>query len=246
MPVCAKNPLHIRLYARSLGTYAKTDKNDAKIIAQYALERKVDAMQTVSKQQLALKELLASRRRFVVQRVQLLNQLQTATQELVIKETQRLIEQTDTSIEHIEAAIDTIIADDAEWKAQSELLQSVPGIGKETARTLLIECPELGKGDADSVSCLVGVAPLNWDSGKMSGKRHIFGGRRSVRCALFNAVRAAIHFTKTDNVFKRMFERLRLAGKSYKSAMIAAAHKMLKIAHALLKSGTKWENKLTA
>ncbi|MDR0869325.1 MAG: transposase [Planctomycetaceae bacterium] len=121
------------------------------------------------------------------------------------------------------------------------------GIGKETARTLLIECPELGKGDADSISCLVGVAPLNWDSGKMNGKRHIFGGRRSVCCELYEAVMTAVHRCKEDNVFRQLFKRLTVElKKPYKSAMVAVIHKMVRVVHALLKNGTKWENKLTA
>lgn len=244
LPVTAKNPLHIRMFARSFGIYAKSDKNDAKVIARFAAERKPKAMQPVSAQQVTLKELIASRRQLVVVRIQLKNQLELVQIKTVIKGTKKILEQVDKQIKCVETEMEKILADNEEWTARKEILKSVPGIGNETARTLLIECPELGSGDADKISCLVGVAPLTWDSGKMRGKRHIFGGRTVVRNALFLAANAAVFFTKEDNVFKQMYHRLKTAGKKHKEAIIAVAHKMLKIAHSLLKNQEMWKNKL--
>jgi len=206
LPVRAKNPLHIRMFARSFGTNAKTDKNDARIIAQFAMERKPDATQPIDKQQLAMQELITARRQLVKVRVQLQNQLELATQKIVVKSHLKLIENINKQIEKIETEMETILASNDEWKHRKEILKSVPGIGDETARTLLIECPELGSGDADKSSALVGVVPMNWDSGKMHGRSHIFGGRITVRCALYNAAVASVFFCKkADNVFKQMY-----------------------------------------
>ncbi|GHT47120.1 hypothetical protein FACS189454_09230 [Planctomycetales bacterium] len=143
--------------------------------------------------------------------------------------------------------MERLIKENFDWQKQKEILESVPRIGAGTVRTSLVDLPELGTEKPDSVCTLAGIVPVNRDRGKMRGKRSIFGGRGEVRAALYNAAMAAVFVTKKDNVFKQMDQKLMDEGKkSHKVALIAVAHKILEVIHALLKNGTNWENKLAA
>jgi transposase len=171
--------------------------------------------------------------------------MEHATQKEALAVTKSLIEPITKRIKKVEQVMEKLIKENSDWQKQKEILESVPGIGADTVRTILAELPELGTGGADSVCALVGVVPVNRDSGKMRGKRSLFGGRGSVRVALHNAAMAAVFLTKKDNVFKKMYQKMTSEGKKAPNvARIAVAHKMLKIIHALLKYGVKWENKI--
>jgi transposase len=191
IPVCAKNPKHIRMFARSFGTNAKTDKNDAKVIALFAAERKPKADKVPEKQEQELKELLTARRQLVRSRVSFQNQQQTVRQKDVLNALQKVVEEINEQIAIIENTLEALLSSNDDWQ-----------------------------------------------------ERHIYDGRTLVRCVMYNAAKSAVYVVKQANVFQAMYERLTAAGKSSKTALIAVAHKMLKIVHALLKNKVRWENKL--
>ena len=125
------------------------------------------------------------------------------------------------------------------WRVQEDLLRSVPGIGPTVARTLLGELPELGRLDRRAIAALVGVAPFNRDSGQWRGRRMIWGGRGSVRAALYMAALVA---TRHNPTLKRFYQRLRAAGKPPKVALVAVMRKLLTIVNAMLAHQSRWQN----
>jgi transposase len=171
------------------------------------------------------------------------NQLQQATERFVVKHTKPLIEIFTKRIKKVQQELQKFIADNAEWKTKQAILQSVPSVGEVVSTVLLAELPELGSGSADSVSALVGVVPLTCQSGVWKGKRRIMGGRGAVRCALYEAVMAAVYRCKADNVFRQLFKRLtEELRKPFKMAMVAVMHKMVRVVHALLKKREMWNS----
>jgi transposase len=125
------------------------------------------------------------------------------------------------------------------WRVHEDLLRSVPGIGPTVARTLLGELPELGRLDRRAIAALVGVAPFNRDSGQWRGRRMIWGGRASVRAALYMA---ALVGTRHNPILKRFYQRLRAAGKPPKVALVAVMRKLLTIVNAMLAHQSRWQN----
>ena len=125
------------------------------------------------------------------------------------------------------------------WRERDELLQSVPGIGDVVARTLIADLPELGRLDRKQIAALVGVAPLNRDSGKMRGKRTTWGGRAKVRCALYMAALVA---SRRNPVLKAFYQRLVSAGKAKKLALTAVMRKLLTILNAMVRDNTRWQS----
>ena len=124
------------------------------------------------------------------------------------------------------------------WRAQDNLLRSVPGIGPTTAATLLAELPELGRLSRQQIAALVGVAPLNRDSGARRGPRVTWGGRAAVRAPLYMATRVAMRY---NPVIRAFYQRLRAAGKPPKVAAVAAMHKLLTILNAMVKAQRPWQ-----
>jgi len=134
-----------------------------------------------------------------------------------------------------------LIESDDDWRNKRDLLSSVPGVGPVTASQVVATLPELGKLNRQQIAALVGVAPVNRDSGTMRGKRTIFGGRASVRCALYMATFCA---TKYNPVIRRFAERLRAAGKPFKVVIVAAMRKLLTILNVMLRENRPWDPKL--
>jgi transposase len=245
IPMYVANPTHVRYYAKSKGILYKTDKVDAKVLAEFALERQPQPTRCPNEHEAALKEFVALRRQLIRERTALKNQCEHASQQKTVKITKELIEFITKRIKQIEQTMEKLIQENSEWSQRKKILQSIPGIGPDTVRTLQADLPELGKGSVERMSTLAGLAPLNHESGKWMGKRTIRGGRATVRAALHNAAMAAIYFTKKNNVFKQMHQHLtKELHKPHKVAVIAVAHKMLKIAHTLVKNGVLWENKI--
>jgi transposase len=135
--------------------------------------------------------------------------------------------------------IDQLRKESEDWNKQYELLTSVPGVGRVTAVTLLSMLPELGKLPFKKLSSLVGIAPMNCDSGKMRGKRRIMGGRAMVRSVLYMSALVAVQH---NPVIQDFYQRLLKAGKLKKVALIACAHKLLGFLHAIVKNQTPWLN----
>ncbi len=240
IPFHQVNPRWTRAYAVSRGQLAKTDKVDAKLLAEFAAERSPEAHEMPSQREVELDELLRWHRQLTLQKAKLKTQLKQARSAFVVKEIQAVLDTCLQKLAAVEAAIDKLIRDDPESQAREEILRSVPGIGPQAARTLIVALPELGRMNKAQVASLAGVAPMNCDSGRHRGQRHIRGGRAPVRRTIFAAISSSV--TRGFNpVLHAVYTRLRAAGKSYKVAMTACVRKMLVTLNTMLRNGTKWQ-----
>jgi transposase len=244
VPFKVVNPARARDYAKSRGILAKTDKLDAKVLAQFAAERKFAPQQIPSQTQRQLKELLVWRRQLIATRTAHRNQLEHASYKTIVKGTKKLLEQIEKQIEKVETELNKLIDEDPHWSNINEILQSIPGVGPETARTLIVECPDLGKGNPAELCSLMGLVPFNRDSGKFRGQRGIRGGRSLARTTLYMAAQTVVKRVKEDNVFKKLYERITKT-RPHKVGIIAVAHKIMIIAHAMVKKNEKWQNRLS-
>jgi transposase len=234
------NPRQARDFARAMGQLAKTDRIDARILAQLGevierhpeREKFVKPLPTAEQQALAA---LVSRRR------QLITMLGAERNRLALAHAQ-----TRRSVETIiETLMDELgrVDDDMSVSVRtnfsdlSALLRSAKGVGNATVATLIAEVPELGRLSRREISALIGVAPVNRDSGTMRGKRTIFGGRGSVRRVLYMAALVAARF---NPVIKSFYDRLVVAGKPKKVALVACMRKLLTILNAMVKGGKPW------
>jgi transposase len=239
--VAVVNPRQARDFARALGKLAKTDKIDAATLAQFAQLGHARSCEKQPENRTLLDDLV-TRRRQVTQMLAMEKTRQQIPQDkqtrAMIAKVIRLLEQ---QREDLDRRIAQLIESDDDWRNKRDLLSSVPGIGTVTASQLVADLPELGKLNRQQIAALVGVAPINRDSGTMRGKRTIFGGRASVRCALYMAAFCAMKF---NPVIKCFAERLRAAGKPFKVIVIAAMRKLLTILNIMLKENQSWNPKL--
>jgi len=204
LPVAVVNPTRVRNFARSTGQFAKTDKLDAKIIAQFAqaVKPKVRPLRTSEQEHL---DALVTRRRQIVDTITAEKNRKSTTHHKLKERLQRHIDWLEEELKALDDEIEKSIQQSAEWREKAAILRSVPGVGPVTASTLLAELPELGARNRQQIAALVGVAPVNKDSGKKRGKRRVFGGRASVRSALYMATLAATTF---NPVIRSFYERL--------------------------------------
>jgi transposase len=236
LPIAIVNPTRVRNFARSTGQLAKTDKLDAKMIAQFAqaVQPQVRPMRTAEQERL---NGLVTRRRQMVQILTAEKNRRSTTHPAVQAQLMEHIAWLEDGISRLEIEIDTFIQQHSEWKEKASILQSVPGVGPVTASTLLAELPELGTRNRQQIAALVGVAPLNRDSGKMRGKRRVFGGRASVRRTLYMATLSA---TRSNPVIRAFYERLLANGKEKKVALTACMRKLLVILNSMIRSNSAW------
>lgn len=233
LPVAVVNPRQVRDFAKGIGKLAKTDSIDAYVLARFGETNRPEPRPLPTEEEKLLKELLTRRRQLVDLRASEKNRLHRAKSKRVRNSVQTVIETLSREIQDIDDDLDNTIKQSPLWRENEDLLKSFNGIGPVTARTLLGSLPELGKTDRQKISCLVGVAPINQDSGAKRGKRRIQGGRPHVRKALYMATVSAIRCNKA---IKRFYESLREAGKPVKVAMVACMRKILVILNAMLKS----------
>ena len=240
--VAVVNPRQARDFARATGKLAKTDKIDACTLAQFA---QLGLARLCEKQpeNATLLDDLVTRRRQVTQmmamektRAQIPQDKRTRA---MIAKVIRLLEQ---QREDLDRRIADLIESDDDWRNKRDLLASVPGVGQTTAQQLIADLPELGNLNRQQIAALVGVAPINRDSGRYRGQRRIAGGRASVRCALYMATFCAMKFNPLIGSF---VQRLRAAGKPFKVALVAAMRKLLTILNLMLKENQPWKAKLT-
>ena len=237
LPVVVVNPRQVRDFARSKGILAKTDKIDAGVIAQFAeaIRPEVRPLKTEEAQKL---DALLSRRRQILQMLTAeKNRLQSApvwTQ----KDIQKHIHWLEKNLDQFNQDLDRMVKESPIWRAKDEILQSAKGVGPVLSVTLISQLPELGTLQGKKIAALVGVAPLNRDSGKFRGRRTIWGGRAEVRSVLLMATRIAIRF---NPVIQAFYERLEKAGKVRKVAETACMRKLLMILNAMLKNNTCWQ-----
>lgn len=237
LPVAVVNPKRVRDFAQALGRRARTDALDAAVLAAFAHQLRPPVRPLAGAEAQELQALVARRNQLIEMRTMESNRLATANR-AVRRSIEAILRALDKQIESSDGELTRAIERSAAWKAKDELLQSIPGIGPVVSRTLLAELPELGTLSREQVAALVGVAPLNRDSGRWNGKRFIAGGRAAVRRVLYLGAHAA----RQGNAVLRAFaERLEKAGKPPKVIRIALARKLVIIANAVLRDQRTWQ-----
>jgi transposase len=236
-PVAVINPRQIRDFARSTGRLAKTDALDAQAIARFAAAVRPAPRAVADTQARLLGELVARRRQLVDMLGAEHNRRRLIEQPALRRHLDAHIRWLERALRELEGDIDTAVRSSPIWRATEDLLRSVPGIGPITAHTLLAELPELGHLDRRKIAALVGVAPLNRDSGALRGRRMIAGGRPAVRHVLYMATLTAIRHTPVIAAF---YQRLVTAGRPGKLALTAAMRKLLVILNAILRDQRPW------
>ena len=241
LPVVVTNPRRVRNFARATGQLAKTDQLDATMLAHFAAALRPVPRPLPSEQEEQLTALLTRRRQIVEMLTVEKKRLQTVRPTMRADIEEHLTWLTD-KLAKLDTDIDQFVQASALWKDQDALLQSVPGIGRITASTLLAMLPELGTLNRQEIAALVGVAPLNKDSGKKQGKRRIFGGRAAVRSVLYMA---ALSASKHNPTIKRFYEHLLARGKEKKVALTACMRKLLVMVNAMLRTKQAWRAEAT-
>lgn len=236
IPVAVVNPRQVRSFAKAIGRLAKTDKIDASVIAHFAEAIKPKPKLQSDKQEKNLGDLVSRRRQILQMIVAEGNRRKRAVADL-----QKLIDKhlkwLKNALVELDEKLKLYISQTVEWRETDEILQSVPGIGKVVAYSLMAELPELGKLNRKQIAALVGVAPLNRDSGNMKGKRTCWGGRMGIRTSLYMATIVAMRFNKT---IKEFYDRLCQNGKPKKVAITACIRKLLSILNAMMKNRVHW------
>jgi transposase len=241
LPVVVANPRQVRDFAKATGQLAKTDAIDAQILALFA-ERVRPAPRPLPDADVeALDALLTRRRQLVEMLVAERNRLLVA-RPAVRRDLQQHIRFLERRLREADDDLHTAVKASPLWRVKDDLLQSVPGVGRVVSLTLLAELPELGRLSHKEIAALVGVAPLNRDSGTLRGKRLVYGGRAPVRAVLYMAALVA---SKCNPVIRAFYHRLRAAGKPAKVALTACMRKLLIILNAIARSGTPWQPERT-
>jgi len=241
IPMAVVNPRKIRDFARATGRTAKTDKIDAEAIAHYAAVLKPPQTKSSSLAMLELKELVRRRRQLVELRKIEKNHAEASAVNYVQKSISSVVKTLDLQIAKIDQLIADYINSMTELQIRKKILTSIPGISDTTAQMLVCDLPELGHINRRQLSSLVGVAPMNRDSGILRGKRMICGGRKAVRTALYMPALAAI---RCNTTIREFYMRLVNAGKPKKVAIIAVIRKLLTIINSMVKHGTFWSQNL--
>jgi transposase len=238
LPLAVVNPAQVRAFARATGRLAKTDRLDAALIARFAEQVRPEPRPVASEQAQGLAEPVARRRQVVEMIGMEANRRRQARSPKVLRGIERTLAALQTALTELDQEIDGQVRGSPAWRAAEDLLTSVPGVGPITARTLIAELPELGRITRRRVAALVGVAPVNRDSGASRGHRAIAGGRRGVRNVLYMAALTAI---RRNPAVRAAYERLRGRGTPAKAALVAAMRKLLTILNAVLRDRRPWQ-----
>jgi transposase len=240
LKVAVVNARRIREFARALGQLAKTDNLDAQIIAHYGAVLKPEPQEPLDQQARFLKALLARRHQLVRMHTAEINRLEHASDTDVMQSVDVVTKTLKDQIEKIQQQIAKQIQSQPELKQKTEQLQTTPGIGATTASLLVTELPELGRLNRRQIAALVGVAPINRDSGTYRGKRMTGGGRRDLRARLFMPTLSAIRFNPAiGNFYRRLLNK----GKAKMTAVIAAMRKLLTILNLMIARNQAWDPK---
>jgi len=239
LPLAVVNPRQIRDFARATGRLAKTDALDAAAIAHFAEAIRPQPRPLRDAQARELAELVARRRQVIDMMGAERNRLRQLHSVRLKTRIERHLTALQKELTEIEDDLDDAIRRTPVWREKEELLTSVPGVGDATARTLLAELPELGTLDRKAIAALAGLAPFNRDSGTLRGRRTIWGGRASVRTALYMAALVA---ARRNSSIAAFYARLRAAGKPAKLALTACMRKLLTILNAVLRDRRPWQS----
>lgn len=236
LPIVVVNPRQVRDFAKAMGLLAKTDRIDAGVLALFGERIRPELRELPGEDVQELEALLARRRQILEMLGAERNRLEHA-KGAVRKDLQEHIRYLEKRLKKVEAEMDDRIKVSPIWRAKDELLRSVPGIGPVVARTLIGELPELGTLSKKRIASLVGVAPFPCDSGTKRGQRIIWGGRASVRSALYMA---AVVGVRHNAALKQFYQRLRAAGKPAKVALVACMRKLLCILNSMIRYQRPW------
>jgi transposase len=240
LPISIINPAHIKKFAGAIGRLAKTDKLDAQLIAHYGeaiqpaeSELRPDTMQLMS-------DLLSRRKQLISMQTMEKNRL-TILPKTLHKSVNALLKILMREIERVDTLMNGIIENCPEYQAKNTIIQSMPGVGKVVAFSLLSNMPELGYITNKQASSLIGVAPINRESGAYQGQRKIKGGRHQIRTVMFMAMMSAM---QCNPVFKTTYQRLVEQGKPKKVAIIACLRKMIVILNSMVRDGVMWDENM--
>ena len=236
VPVVVVNPRQVRDFARASGQLAKTDALDARMLALFAERMRPEVRRLPNAQELELKALVARRRELVEMITAERNRLGSAPK-VLRKEITAHIRWLEGRLKERGRELNRMLRSSPLWREREDLLRAVPGVGPVLCAMLLADLPELGALSRREIAKLVGVAPLNRDSGSMRGRRTVWGGRAQVRATLYMATLTAV---RRNPALKAFYLRLRHAGKPPKVALTAAMRKLITILNAILKHHTPW------
>lgn len=238
LPVVVVNPRQVRDFAKATGRLAKTDTLDAAVLAHFAaaVQPPVRPLPDAATQDLAA---LVTRRRQLVDMLTAERNRLSCAPPVLRRELQAHIRWLARRITGVDTELEQAVRTSPLWRVQEDLLRSAPGVGPILARTLLAQLPELGTLSRKAIATLVGVAPLNRDSGLFRGRRQVWGGRAAVRAVLYMGTLAAV---RCNPVLRAFYLRLRAAGKLPKVALTACMHKLLTILNAMMKHQQRWDS----
>lgn len=235
--VAVVNPRQVRSFARATGRLAKTDALDAEVIALFAEAVKPEVRPLRNEDETQFNELLARRRQLIEMLVAENNRLKAVASRKVGKDIKVHIAWLKAALKRADDDLSGAVKSSPVWRAKDILLRSVPGVGRVTSMALLAGLIELGELSSKEIASLVGVAPMNRDSGRMRGRRTISGGRAAVRAALYMA---AISAMRCSSQLAPFYKRLIEAGKPFKVAIVAVMRKLLVTLNAVIARGTPW------
>lgn len=241
LPFVVANPAHIKKFAGAIGRLAKTDKLDAQLIAHYgeAIKPPLSTLKPDNMQ--LMSDLLSRRRQLMAMQAMEKNRLKIMPKEIInfIKPILTVIK---NQLEKIDNKLKKLIIDCEEYNTKNNIIQSMPGVGNVVAFNLLSDMPELGYLTNKQAAALIGVAPINRESGIYQGKRMVRGGRNKIRTVMYMAMMSAM---QCNPVFKTTYQRLVAAGKPKKVAIIACIRKMIVILNSMVREGVMWNPKMS-
>jgi len=238
LPTAVVNPRQVRDYAKAFNRLAKTDKIDAQTLADFAATVQPRLSEIPGKNRQKLQALGTRRRQvqhMITQENNRISRVEDRQMGTMIRQAIRLYEK---QLAKINTQIEHLIARDDQMQQRAEMIQSVPGLGPAVTGVLLAELPELGQLNREQVAKLVGVAPINRDSGTMRGRRTTGGGQHTIRNPLFMAAMVAARFNPTIKAF---YQRLLNNGKPKMVALVACMRKLLVILNTMIKNNQKWQ-----
>jgi len=242
IPLAVVNPRQVRDFARAVGILAKTDTIDAQVLAQFARAVDPPCRPLPSSDERELKELLKRRSQLIDMRISESNRSRIMRTQRATDSIELVLNTINEEIARIDDDIYQLIQGSPVWQQKAELYKSVPSIGDGTAYMLIANLPELGRLNRREIASLVGLAPMNRDSGTLRGRRMVCGGRPWVRRALYMPTINAVRF---NPLVRKMYDRLIQSGKPHKVAITACMRKLLTILNAIARDNTPWAYKIT-
>ena len=239
--VAVVNPQQVRAFARAAGKLEKTDRIDAVVLAHFGRAMNPRGAVKTPENQAVLSDLVSRRRGLVQVRVAEANRSHGQLPKLAASQSRKLLRLVEQQIEDLDREIARLIEADDDWSGRAKVIDSVPGIGPDTANQLVVQLPELGKLNRQEIAKLAGLAPLNCDSGQHRGQRRIRGGRADVRTCLYMA---AFNARQKCDRFRHFFDGLIARGKLYQVAMTACMRKLLVTLNQMVKNNTHWNHNL--